>query len=241
MESRFRALQLLRTAWEEKVHGMKKMNQSAQVKPWNPQDVIHLDYNATSGQAKFNCGPVVFNLCERPHGRPKIYVVVEGSICVQEDSSSDHCYQTKAFATRVGYFRDKRVQLHHVYGVHYDMDEQCYGHPVFHAQLRPFRQFSSHIRERFGLDTEVCDLVRPMLRNVRTPVAQMDFFSVFTQLCADHLMGERTRERGEQVNEAFEMVRSACGFLQGAAHRLSYLNSVRARQCYRSSHWYSRP
>ena len=36
----------------------------------------------------------------------------------------------------------------------------------------------------------------------------------------------------------FDALRSACDFLDGAAHRLPYLNAGAAPRSYRSSHWY---
>ena len=105
----------------------------------------------------------------------------------------------------------------------------------------PAEEFVSAIREQFHLDAELVDRVGPILRNVRTPTAQMDFFSVCTQLCADHLMTGGPTGSHPQVAAAFDGVRSACDVLQGAAHRLTYLNSGVAPNCYRSSHWYGGP
>ena len=64
----------------------------------------------------------------------------------------------------------------------------------------------------------------------------MDFFSVFTQLCADHLM--RAKQPKGQVAGAFRHIRFACDFMIGGAHRLAQLNSAKAKECYRSTHWY---
>ena len=188
-----------------------------------------------------DCGPIVFDLRERAYSNNEMYVVVEGSICVRELSRRNGSLETMGFATKVGYFRSKPDRLEHVYGVHYDMDESGNGHPVFHAQLGPAGEFVSTIREQFHLDAELIDRVGPILRNVRTPTAQMDFFSVFTQLCADHLMTGGPTGSHPQVATAFGGVRSACDVLQGAAHRLTHLNSGMAPNCYRSSHWYGGP
>ena len=241
MGVRVRASDSLRAAWTKKVQGMKRMKDEVKVEPEDPFQVIRLDEQATRGRAKLDCGPAVFELVERAHGKRRMYVVVKGSICVQESSPRARSFQTVRFATKVGYFRFKRRELQHVYGVHYDMDEQSDGHPVFHAQMGPAMEFASEIQKRFHVGAEVHDRVRHVLRNVRTPSAQMDFFSVFTQLCADHLISNRTNGEDQQVTAAFDVVRKACGCLQGAAHRLSHLNSGKAPQCYRSSHWYGRP
>ena len=241
MGVRAQTLRLLRSAWTTKIRSMQKMNQATMVRPFVAQQVIRLDERVNDGIVKVDCGPAVFKLCERANGLPEMYVGVEGWICVTESGERAPSLRTMCFGTKVGYFRLKRKRLEHVYGAHYDMDERGDGHPVFHAQLGPAKEFASAIREQFRMDVELVDRVGPILRNVRTPTAQMDFFSVCTQLCADHLMGVDPMHTHPQVTAAFDGVRSACDFLQGAAHRLTYLNSGRAPKCYRSSHWYRGP
>ena len=193
------AVKLLHVAWDKKVRGMQQLNQGALVRPLSAREVITVDSRVTGGTVKVDCGPVAFKLCERAGDIPEMYVVVKGSICVRANNSGiGRQLETMWFGTKVGYFRWKQGQLAHVYGVHYDMDERGLGHPVFHGQLGPARDFASVVEDHFRLGGEVVDRVGPMLRNVRTPTAQMDFFSVFTQLCADHLMGAKATpgERG---------------------------------------------
>ena len=235
------ALKSLHSAWITKIREMQKMDQATMVRPDDPWQVIRVDEQVTGGMVKLDCGPAVFKLCERANGIPKMFVVVRGSICVQESSESDGSLETMGFGTKVGYFRSKPNRLEHIYGVHYDMDERGHGHPVFHAQLGPASDFASAIQDQFHLDAQVDDRVGPMLRNVRTPTAQMDFFSVVTQLCADHLMCLDPASGHSHVTRAFDGVRSACDCLQGAAHRRGHLNSGIAPMCYRSSHWYCDP
>ena len=238
MGVRAQALKSLRLAWTAKVQGMKQLNQGAMARPWNADEVIRLDKGVTGDLVKVDCGPAVFKLCERADGLPEMYVVVKGSICLRGSSQNAGRLQTMWFETKVGYFRWKRGRLVHVYGVHYDMDERGDGHPVFHGQLGPAKEFASAIEDQFRLGGELVDRVGSILRNVRTPTAQMDFFSVCTQLCADHLMAVNPAGNPAQVTAAFDGVRSACDFLEGAAHRLSYLNAGAAPSSYRSSHWY---
>ena len=215
------------------------MNQGTEVRPSAPDQVIRADGQVTGAIVKLDCGAAVFKLSERANAVPQMYVVVKGSICVRKSDSSESRLQTMGFGTRVGYFRWKRDRLKHVYGVHYDMDERGDGHPVFHAQLGPAKDFASVIQKEFRLNAELDDdHVQPMLRNVRTPTAQMDFFSVCTQLCADHLMSGNPTDNHPDVIAAFAGVRSACDFLQGAAHGMTYLNDGKAPRCYRSYHWY---
>ena len=77
-----------------------------------------------------------------------------------------------------------------------------------------------------------------ILRNVRTPSAQMDIFAVITQVCADHLIGASS---SPDVRSAFGILRNASDFFVGAAHRLAYLNTEPAIGCYRSKYWYDAP
>ena len=218
------------------------MNQASSVRPATPQEVFRLDEEVQGVTVKVDCGPAVFKLCEKANAISNMYVVVEGSICVQESDRDDARLKTMCFGTKVGYFRLKGNRIEHIYGVHYDMDERGDGHPVFHAQLGPASGFISAVRENFRLDAEMDDCcVGRILRNVRTPTAQMDFFSVVTQLCADHLIGITEDEQDDDVAKAFGRVRSACDFLLGAAHRLPYLVEGKGPKCYRSSHWYGGP
>ena len=234
------ALRRLKQAWENKIWGMQQINQSSKVRPHAAQDVFSVDEDDQGGTeetVKVDCGPVVFKLCERANQLPDLYVVVDGWIRMEESDDQDVPLRTRNFATRVGYFRSRGQRLVHVYGVHYDMDEGGRGHPVFHAQLRPMTDFVAEVEQRFRLGAEMDNPVQALLRTVRTPTAQMDFLSVLTQLCADHLMDQHSGGLAP-VAQAFGRVRSAGSFLRGAAHQLPYLNRGGATQCYRSSHWY---
>ena len=127
----------------------------------------------------------------------------------------------------------------HVYGVHYDMDEVSPGHPVFHAQFRTQAAMASVIEDRFRLrfDSSCEDMSQGLLRNVRVPTAQMDIFSVITQIGADHLLAKTS---GPEVRTAFGRLRGACDFFLGAGARAAYLSKFPASHCYRSTHWYER-
>ena len=234
------ALRRLRQAWENKIRGMQQINQSSRVRPHAAQEVFSVDEDNQGGAeetVKVDCGPVVFKLCERANQLPDLYVVVAGWIRMEESDDRHVPLRTRNFATRVGYFRFRSQRRVHVYGVHYDMDEGGRGHPVFHAQLRPMTDFAAEIEQHFRLGAPMDNPVQALLRTVRTPTAQMDFLSVLTQLCADHLMDQHSGAL-PPVAHAFSRVRSADSFLRGAAHQLPYLNRGEATQCYRSTHWY---
>lgn len=232
------ALKQFHLAWTNKVQAMNRMSQATRVKPFSPEQVFTSAEHTCEETVKVNCGPAVFHLCERAGGMPNIYVVVEGTICLKESDSADTTLRTTDFATRVGYFRPIHNRLEHVYGVHYEMDERGDGHPVFHSQMGPLQDFAGAIRKHFRLELEDDDYVGKMLRNVRIPTAQMDFFSVLTQLCADHLMGLNLSNRDPQITQAFGRVRSACSFMLGAGHRFDHLSIGNAMECYRSWRWY---
>ena len=232
------ALRRLHSALLEKIRGIKEINQSSEVRPTALLEVFRVDEadeHGTDDTVKVDCGPLVLYLCERANRPPSMYVAVDGWIRMERSAEDGTSLRTVGFGTRVGYFRQKAQRLQHVYGVHYDMDENGGGHPVFHAQLRPMRGFANEIQNQFRFEAQVDDPVRALLRNVRTPTAQMDFMSVLTQLCADHLLD---RDQTDDHSLAFSCVRSACTFLLGAAHRLPYLSDGGASRCYRSSHWY---
>lgn len=181
----------------------------------------------------------MFHVPERANGgESNLYVAVLGWISFGAPLASDPRRTTLQFGTQVGYFRVKGGQLVHIYGVHYDMDETLPGHPVFHAQMSSQVELGTDVSRLFNLQLDTGDdLPGVLLRNVRTPTAQMDVFSVITQIGADHLVSEAS---GPEVHAAFARLRDACDFFMGAAGRLAYLSSLPATHCYRSTHWYAR-
>lgn len=232
-----RALRRVHNAWTTALHNMSQMGQSTDVRPKNPQDVFQFDSTTNTDEVKLNVGPVVFNVPERPGRRDaNLFIVVKGWLSFED--GNDQPLRTRNFGTEIGYFRAKSGTLEHILGVHYDMDEEKPGHPVFHAQLSSQHEFGGSVSSIFRIDGEVTDRMEKIIRNVRIPSAQMDVFSVITQICADHLMGEGV---ADEVRIAFKSLRSSCDFLVGAAHRLDYLNTPPATGCYRSTHWYASP
>jgi hypothetical protein len=228
----------LHKAWNDVRVGIGRMHQSSVVKPVDAFQIFSLE-GAGPAEVKFTIKPIVFNVPERANSRDlKLYIAIAGwlSFTGQEDPNGP--VKTASFGTKVGYFRSKKGALQHVYGVHYDIDETTPGHPVLHGQISPQMEFGGDVLTLFHVDGHLEDLVNPILRNVRTPTAQMDVFSVITQICADHLI---FADSGKEVREAFVGLRKACGFFVGVANRLAYLNSEPAISCYRSTHWYAAP
>lgn len=227
------------SAWGDAVYSLAQMNQATLHRPRTAYEVFELDETAPDEVVKFIVKPAVFFVPERPNRRRSdLYVVVKGWLTFAGPDFTSIPLKTKDFGTEVAYFRSKDGALQHVYGAHYDMDEGRAGHPVFHAQFGSQFASSGAIREQFQVEGEFNNLIGTTLGTVRTPSAQMDVFSVLTQIGADHLMGEAS---AAEVHRAFEQLKTACDFLIGAAHRMAFLNTERARSCYRSTHWYDAP
>ncbi|WP_144023053.1 hypothetical protein [Burkholderia sp. AU15512] len=223
--------------WGEVVAALNKFNAAAEVRPENGDSVFSEDPDAGDGIIAFDLKPVVFNLPERADNySTDLFIVVGGRLSVRQDSvDKDVALLTHDFSTRAAYFRRTKKALIHVYGAHYDFALNELGHPTFHMQLRSFADLASLVRERYVVPDDFQDNVDGMLRNVRLPCAQMDFFSFFSQLCADHLI---FKDSEKEVRAAFNQLITKSSFLRGAGARSERLVDEAAHGCYRSSHWY---
>lgn len=234
-----RVLHRVADFWQAATFGVTQMYQASQIVPSNGFEVFRIDSDAPDDGVKLDFGPVVFYLPERPNRRgPDLFVVAQGWLAFEGPDFKARPLRTKTFGTEVAYFRQKAGNLEHVYGAHYDMDEEKPGHPVFHAQFSSKEEFGAAVLELFKRDEPIVDRTGVILTTVRTPSAQMDIFSVLAQICADHLMGPKP---SDEVKKAFTKLRSSCDFLVGAAHRLPYLNGDHSADCYRAAHWYEAP
>src|SRR4051812_19871863 len=124
----------LRNAWSDVQSAIQRMAFGSDVRPANHRDVFRF-VDDPDGLTKFEAGPVVFRVPERPNKFASLYVVVRGWMTLGAPRDGDPRNTTARFGTKVGYFRLKADKLVHVYGAHYDLDEDLFGHPVFHAQL----------------------------------------------------------------------------------------------------------
>ena len=231
-----RVMRRVHEAWLEAIDSMKRMNRSSIVRPQTPAEIFSIDGSVPEDVIKFEVLPIVVNVPERANdSAANLYIVMDGWLSFEVSGDQGESIRTRDFGTRVAYFRRSRDQLEHIYGVHYDMDICGKGHPVFHAQIGSQFEFGSNIEDRFRISDERVDHLNKICRSIRTPTAQMDVFSVFTQICADHLMW---RDSGAEVEQAFERTCRVCGFFVGAAHRLAYLQDRDVVECYRSVHWY---
>lgn len=239
------AQQTLVQHWDDVVAAMQKLQPGAMVRPPDGWTIFsRVDHIA----GKFELTPVVFRLPENTRVGTRslrsdvvmdLFVVVAGSITVRPDEANRKSLITDAFKTRVAYFRQRPQGLSHVYGAHCDFALNEVGHPIFHSQLRSFCEYAEYVREHYDIGGDVDeDLVRCLLQNVRVPTAQMDVFSVFLQLCADHLLGKWS---GDRQKQAFDDLVKENRFLRGAASQAPHMTSQAAATCYRANHWYPAP
>lgn len=223
-------------AWNDIIHEMNRMNVQADLRPARQSPFKPAD-DAPPGCVKFDVGPIVFKVPENARARAaNLYITIEGWLSFEGPDFTN--LRTKNFGTEIAYFRSKIGALQHVYGAHYDMDEAHPGHPVFHMQMKPMVEFANPVNDLFKLRAAGENSMGTLLANVRTPSAQMDVFSVVTQICADHLID---KDSPREVRSAFKELRRHSTFFLGAAHRLNYLSQPQASGCYRSNHWYDAP
>jgi hypothetical protein len=223
--------------WSEVIGTLGRLCQGAAVSATDGWSVIHVATPSSDDVVKFSLSPVIFNVPEKAnHSRAALYVVADGWIELRRDRfNNDDLLVTHAFSTRAAYFRRNAQRLDHVYGAHYDVDADRVGHPIFHAQLRDFSQMSKIVLDYFKFQAEIKNSFVGVLQSVRTPTAQMDFFSFILQVFADHLLMNNS---GPEDRDAFNSLLKRSEFLRGAGARSSRLMSDVARVCYRSIHWY---
>ena len=229
--------QLLIDQWNGMKERLEKLGQFA-VRPHDGYGIFSLvrkDDRVPAGQLAYAITPVVFQVPERASGAPNMFIVVSGRIYLDEEAlRARKVLKTMNFGTEVGYFRHKRVQLVHCYGAHYDFSFDEVGHPIFHAQLRSFTSHSAAVSENYeGVTGELLDHMEGVLRNVRVPTAQMDFFAVVLQIAADHLL---SKEASNDQKLVFEELRLLSKAIEGAGNRWPELEQ--AGGCMRARHWY---
>ena len=225
------------TAWSRAMHHLRQISQSSIVRPQTPAQVFSLDANTVNDVVKLSVGPVVLHVNERPsRPGPNLFIVVTGWMSFEGPDFKATPFRTRDFGTEVAYFRVKQDRLEHIFGAHYDMDDSDYRHPVFHVQLASRTESSSHVRDLFSQNRKVMDNMDRVFRTVRIPTAQMDVFSVLTQVCADHLIGQQP---APATTSAFEGIKDAASFFIGAGHKFEFLRTAPAPSCYRASHWYN--
>ncbi len=231
-------LRRLVTEWDHLKAELERMHPAAEVRPSDGYRIFLPVNEPTSASARFDVSRMVFNLPERAADlNTDLFVVVEGrSSFRRSDFAERDILAIDEFKTRVAYFRRSHRSLAHVYGAHYEFSLRELGHPVFHGQIRSFPELAEGVKAWYGVEYAVEDRVKGVLRSVRVPTANMDVFSLFVQLCADHLLYTNS---GPEERTAFNSLLERSAFCQGAAFQVPRLETLQARTCYRARHWYA--
>ena len=199
--------------------------------------------NATSRDTPvivFDVEPTTFLVPERAsdfRSLPNLYISARGRIALNRAAIERQELVTDSFATEVAYFRHKgtaagRSVLEHVYAAHFDHAVDEIGHPIFHVQMQSYPERADELARQYAIDGEVEDRLAGVLKTVRIPTAQMDFFSFLVQICADHLIH---KDSGPEDLQAFEGLRESTKSIIGARH---LLRAIAGADCTRGLHWY---
>lgn len=226
---------LVSNNWKMVQSSIFSIDRRSEIRPSDSSDIFIITPNADTNEIKIKVKPIVFKVRERALKNSTLYICVEGRLDFDSPILNQQRPSAKSFGTSVGYFRHHTDYLDHVYGVHYDFDKSIFGHPVFHAQMKPMMDFKENIQEQFNDKRNIIDKVSPILRNVRMPSAEMDIFSVFSQIIADHLINSKSEK---EVRTKFVKTLSSCDFFAGVAQTLTNFNQASATSRYRSPCWY---
>ena len=238
-----RSLKLVRETWTKTFAEIRKLGQPVVIRPQDSNEIFRIE-GADGDRARLETTPVVFHIPERVIGKKgnRLFVVVKGEIEFALEGDGEDI-RASGFATRVAYFRVCGAGVKHIFGMHFDLDRTV-GHPVFHAQLRPYGELYQCVLEMFPSDewdVAPIDCVNGLLRNVRLPTAQMDFFSVILLICSDHLVSASAKPVDRDIRAAYEKIRRYCGAFLGYGEEHQGLRDMAERRCARSHFWYADP
>lgn len=224
------ALREVREAWRHTIEQMQRMHTDCQVKP---NDVNVIQSVGVGSDLSLECKPVVCRVPERAsHGTASLYVVFTGSITFNAERV-DERLRTSTYGTNFAYFSADRDTAAHVLGGHYDFSASQAAHPRAHLQLRSQADLYEHAQSQFRSIANVPLTINGMdhvLSRVRPPSAQMDFLSFLIQVCADHLVDEKSPRR---VVSMFEALTSSCAPVFGY-----HAGLTSECGCHRAPHWY---
>ena len=231
------AKQAVNTAWLAVSAQIRSLDSRVTIKPKMSADIFVIDDNVQDG-IHFEIKPIVLRVPQRINSKRSgcLYIVIKGKIVFALEQR-DGRFTTSSFATNIGYFRETDDQIQHVYGAHFDFSPNSVAHPVFHSQIAThadlFQAVQAQHHNVMELKTEA-DLMSRVLRNVRLPTAQMDFFAVLLQVCSDHLINEMSES---SKLFGYEKLRDASSFFFGYGVHAGLRNSS-SSNCYRSPYWY---
>jgi hypothetical protein len=197
------------------------------------QFTVQANTVAEAGVLKFEVNPTTFFVPERADQAPNLYITVRGRIHLDQAASAQGELVTVRFATEVAYFRERKDGFDHIYGAHFDFAVNEIGHPMFHAQMQSYSERAAIVRDEFGIDDGRDENhMKQVLRTVRVPTAQMDFFAFLVQICADHLINQHS---GKDELDAFAGLREAAKGVRGVGQLLPVLTKA---VCTRGIYWY---
>ena len=226
-------------AWTELRARMQTISSISLVRPVEPEEVFTFTHDKDYGKIIATVRPVTFNVPYRANAATaKIFVAIDGWIEFSDDDTSGSLRSLR-FQTNVGYFRDGGPNtLQYLCGIHYDYDSyDAIGHPVYHCQFGPQVRFFDEVNACFHRAfSEPSDDLKAIPRQIRIPTAQMDPFSVFLQVCSDHLISE-----GSDANKlaAYASLLKTCGFFTCSSNGIAQLGAAFAESNLRSHHWYN--
>ena len=225
--------------WNAVRNCIVRLNNSAAVEPQNAETLFRVTHS-DADTVSVDIGQTLLIFPERAnHTQTAMHIVVTGQLAFDKKHFEAHAQlRTTRFTSAAGYFRlKKNGDLQHVFGAHYDLTEDEVGHPAFHAQMKSFFEFRDMVQARYGSVTlQASDEMKYVLRTVRLPSAQMDYFSLLVQTVADHLMSPNYSS-DEDVSTFRELL-TKNKEIQGRAYDIARLQLPTAISCYRSVHWY---
>ena len=225
-------------AWLAVCARMRALDPRVTIKPKAAADIFVIDDAVTNG-IHFDIRPIVLTVPQKITNKSDrcLYIVIKGRI-VFESKQRNGQFETSSFATNIGYFRETQDKSEHVYGAHFDFTPGSVAHPVFHSQMATHLDLFQKVREHHQNVMELqpdADRMERVLRNVRLPTAQMDFFAVLLQVCSDHLINDTSKNAKQSE---YEKLRKAALFFRGYGTGHPGLLKSTDTQCHRSPHWY---
>jgi hypothetical protein len=225
----------LRDYWREFQAVLTQLRSTARIIPNNEWEVFTTPVNH-AGVVEFTMNPVVFRVPLKANATSDDLIIVARGVLEIDETRflTDRALCTKRFATQVAYFRLNDDLLTHFFGVHYDYADNHIGHPVFHAQIGSQFNLAPYAGRAVSQTVREVDGMAWTLQNIRIPIAQMDCFSLFLQIVADHLLWERSEEEHKVAFARLVQISN----LQGAGYLCGRMREPGVAACMRSRHWY---
>lgn len=227
-----RAQRQLGDIFERIAERITQLHTLSEIRPRTRNEAIRVVGTGDGTGVAVTFGPVVLQLPEKAEASTAdLFVVVTGDITM---AAAGQGLQMQSFRTKAAYFRRKPTELQHVFAAHYDYDPVSPGHPLFHAQLDTMPDLREHLG-RFHIageaDLPLREDTARILRTVRIPSAQMDFFAVLIQIAADHLL----------IGKVSTTTSQAFGALlpdTHVPHGIEVSATCTGPVCLRVQHWY---